>query len=107
MRFLLLAFWLGLFSVSLHAAPFTVTDIRLDGLQRVSAGTVFEAFPITAGDSVDDERLAEATRRLFSEGLFEDISLYRDGGILILRLVELPTITAIAIEGNKAIQTEA
>jgi outer membrane protein insertion porin family len=107
MRFLLLAFWLGLFSVSLHAAPFTVTDIRLDGLQRVSAGTVFEAFPITAGDSVDDERLAEATRRLFAEGLFEDISLYRDGGILILRLVELPTITAIAIEGNKAIQTEA
>lgn len=107
MRFLLLAFWVGLFSVSLHAAPFTVTDIRLDGLQRVSAGTVFEAFPITAGDSVDDERLAEATRRLFSEGLFEDISLYRDGDVLILRLVELPTITAIEIEGNKAIQTEA
>lgn len=107
MRFLLLAFWLGLFSVSLHAAPFTVTDIRLDGLQRVSAGTVFEAFPITAGDTVDDERLAEATRRLFSEGLFDDVSIYRDGDVLILRLVELPTITAIEIEGNKAIQTEA
>ncbi|MEK9766721.1 MAG: outer membrane protein assembly factor BamA, partial [Thalassolituus sp.] len=107
MRFLLSVLWLSLISFSLHAAPFVVEDIRLEGLQRVSAGTVFAAFPVSTGDSVDDVRLAEATRALFREGLFDDISIYRDGDVLVLRLVELPTITAIDIEGNKAIQTEA
>jgi len=107
MRFLLSVLWFSLISFSLHAAPFVVEDIRLEGLQRVSAGTVFAAFPVSTGDSVDDVRLAEATRALFREGLFDDISLYRDGDVLVLRLVELPTITAIDIEGNKAIQTEA
>jgi len=107
MRFWLALLFLGMFPASVLASSFVVEDIRLEGLQRVSAGTVFEAFPVTAGDEVDDERLAEATRRLFREGLFDDISLYRDGGVLIIQLVELPTITSIEIDGNKAIQTEA
>ena len=107
MRFLLSVISLWLLSASLHAASFTVEDIRLEGLQRVSAGTVFSAFPIATGDTVDDARIAEATRALFREGFFEDIELYRDGNVLVVRMVELPTITSIEIEGNKAIQTEA
>ena len=107
MRFLLSVISLWLLSATLHAASFTVEDIRLEGLQRVSAGTVFSAFPIATGDTVDDARIAEATRALFREGFFEDIELYRDGNVLVVRMVELPTITSIEIEGNKAIQTEA
>ena len=107
MRFLLSVISLWLLSATLHAASFTVVDIRLEGLQRVSAGTVFSAFPIATGDTVDDARIAEATRALFREGFFEDIELYRDGNVLVVRMVELPTITSIEIEGNKAIQTEA
>lgn len=111
MRLLLSALCLWLVSLSLQVSAdpsaFTVEDIRLEGLQRVSAGTVFAAFPISSGDIVDSARLAEATRALFREGFFEDIELYRDNNVLVVRMVELPTITSIEIEGNKAIQTEA
>ena len=107
MRFLLVTLLSVLFAASVHASSFVVEDIRLEGLQRVSAGSVFGAFPITVGDEVDDVRLAEASRRLFREGFFDDIKLYRDGNVLILQLVELPTITSIEIDGNKAIADEA
>ena len=107
MRFLLSLVCAWCLSLSVHADSFVIEDIRLDGLQRVSAGTVFAAFPLATGDTVDDAALADATRSLFREGLFDDITLYRDGNVLVLELVELPTITSIEIEGNKAIQTEA
>lgn len=88
------------------AETFVVQDIRLEGLQRVSAGTVFEAFPVNVGDEIDSDRLVTASRHLFRSGLFNDVKLYRDGNVLIVQLVELPTITAIEIDGNKAIQTD-
>lgn len=88
------------------AETFTVKDIRVEGLERISAGTVFGAFPINIGDNVDDRRLAEASKSLFKTGYFNDVSLQRDGNILIVNLVELPTITELTIEGNKAIETE-
>lgn len=88
------------------ADTFTVKDIRVEGLERVSAGTVFGAFPINIGDSVDDRRLVEASKSLFKTGYFNDVSLQRDGNILVVNLVELPTITELTIEGNKAIETE-
>lgn len=106
MRFWLFTLFLSL-SSALHASTFTVEDIRLEGLQRVSAGTVFERFPVTVGDTVDSARLVNASKRLFKAGLFDDVELLRDGNVLIIRLVELPTITDINIEGNKAIQTDA
>lgn len=89
-----------------HAAPFTVSDIRVNGLQRVSAGSVFAALPLNVGEPVDDRRLAEATRSLFKTGFFEDIQLSRDGDILIINLVERPSISSVEIEGNKAISTD-
>ncbi|MDF1762788.1 MAG: outer membrane protein assembly factor BamA [Oleibacter sp.] len=112
MRFLLLSLCLLVCQISVARAAdvsteFTVEDIRLEGLQRVSAGTVFEALPISVGDRVDDTRLAEALRSLFSEGLFDDIALYRDGNVLVVEMIELPTITKIELDGNKAIQTDA
>ncbi|MBU2039764.1 MAG: outer membrane protein assembly factor BamA, partial [Gammaproteobacteria bacterium] len=106
MRSLLFTLFLGLLSSIVRAESFVVEDIRLEGLQRVSAGTVFEAFPVNVGDQVDSARLVTASKRLFKSGLFNDVQLLRDGNILIVQVVELPTITGIEIDGNKAIQTE-
>ena len=106
MRCLLFALLLG-FGSQVNAESFTIEDIRLEGLQRVSAGTVFERFPINVGDQVSGARLVTASKRLFKSGLFNDVELLRDGNVLIVKLVELPTITGIEIDGNKAIQTEA
>jgi len=95
------------FSASLaSAATFKVDDIRVDGLQRVSAGTVFGAFPINTGESITDRDIAKATKELFKTGYFNDIEIQRDGKILIIKVVELPTITELKIEGNSAIETE-
>jgi len=95
------------FSASLaSAATFKVDDIRVDGLQRVSAGTVFGAFPINPGESITDRDIAKATKELFKTGYFNDIEIQRDGKILIIKVVELPTITELQIEGNSAIETE-
>lgn len=106
MKFSLVSLFL-LLSVSFaQAASFTVKDIRVDGLQRISAGTVFSAFPINIGDRVDSERLRKASKSLFRTGYFNDIQLARDGNILIINLVELPTITELEIDGNSAIETD-
>ena len=85
---------------------FTVEDIRVEGLQRVSAGSVFSAFPVNVGDRVDRRNLAEATRRLFKTGLFTDISLARDDSVLVVTVVERPSISKIDVEGNKNIPEE-
>ncbi len=89
-----------------HAAPFTVSDIRVNGLQRVSAGSVFGALPLNVGETVDERQLAEATRSLFKTGFFEDIQLSRDGDVLIVTLLERPSISSVEIEGNKAISKD-
>ncbi|WP_372611498.1 outer membrane protein assembly factor BamA [Halomonas sp.] len=85
------------------AEPFNVSDIRVEGLQRISAASVFNAFPVSARDRVDDRELADAARELFATGLFEDIQLARDGDVLIIQVVERPTITRLNITGNSQI----
>ncbi|CAD5108288.1 outer membrane protein assembly factor BamA [Zestomonas carbonaria] len=89
-----------------HAESFTISDIRVNGLQRVSAGSVFGSLPLNVGDQVDDRELVEATRALFKTGFFQDIQLGRDGSVLVISVVERPSISSIEIEGNKAISTE-
>ena len=88
------------------AAPFTVTDIRVDGLQRVTAGSVFSAFPVSVGDEVDEERLSEASKLLYRTGSFDDIQLFREGTILIIQVKERPFISGIEFEGNTSIPDE-
>lgn len=88
------------------AASFTISDIRLSGLQRVSAGSVFAALPLGVGDEVDERALADATRSLFQTGFFQDIRLARDEGVLVVNVVERPSISGITITGNKAIKEE-
>lgn len=87
-------------------SPFTASDIRVDGLQRISAGTVFTYLPIERGDAVDSAAAAEAIRALYKTGFFEDIRLDRQGDILVVTVVERPAINKLTITGNKDIKTE-
>lgn len=87
-----------------------IADIRLEGLQRVSAGSVFSAFPVAIGDEVTEKNLGGAMRSLFATGFFTDIRLSRmeqdAGTILLVKLEERPAISEIEIEGNKNLPSE-
>jgi len=85
---------------------FVANDIRVDGLSRISAGTVFSYLPIEKGDRVDRQRAGEAIRALYKTGFFRDVQLSRQGQILVVTVVERPAISKIAIEGNKDIKDE-
>ncbi|MCP2073409.1 UNVERIFIED_ORG: outer membrane protein insertion porin family [Pseudomonas lini] len=89
-----------------HAQGFKISDIRINGLQRVSAGSVFGALPLNVGDQADERRLVESTRALFKTGFFQDIQLGHDADVLVITVVERPSVASIEIEGNKAISTE-
>ncbi|TXH70895.1 MAG: outer membrane protein assembly factor BamA, partial [Lysobacteraceae bacterium] len=120
----LLAIALTASLASLHAAPataqtssatsfsrFTVSDIRVDGLQRIGAGTVFTYLPIERGDTIDSARIGEAMRALYKTGFFEDIRIDREGAdssnaILVVTVTERPAINTLTLTGNKDIKTE-
>ena len=89
------------------AAPFVVSDIRVEGLQRIAAGSVFAAMPIAVGDTASPAALRATARSLFSTGNFDDIRLGRDGNVLVVVVAERPSISEITIDGNKAIETGA
>ncbi|MFM7783690.1 MAG: POTRA domain-containing protein, partial [Gammaproteobacteria bacterium] len=105
-RYLLLVPLLLSLSLSALADSFTVTDIRVEGLQRISPGTVFNEIPVRVNDRIDETLIAETTRALFRTGNFDDVQIGRDGGVLVITVVERPSISEINIEGNKAIKTE-
>ena len=88
------------------ADEFIVDDIQVEGLNRISPGTVFNYLPITVGDKVDDARAQSAVRALFRTGFFKDVQLDREGDVLVVRVVERETIADITFDGNKAIKTE-
>ncbi len=88
------------------AEVFEIQDIRIDGLQRVSAGTVFASLPVGVGDLVDNNAIRNASRALFRTGYFDDIKMGRDGNVLVIVLRERPAISVISIEGNKSIETD-
>ncbi len=85
---------------------FTVGDIRVEGLQRISEGTVFNYLPVNIGDHLDGQRIGEAMRQLYATGFFRDVELRRDGNTLLVVVVERPSIAKFEIKGNKDIKTE-
>ena len=102
---------LGLLMVTLtgqaQSDSFRVSDIRVEGLQRVSAGSVFSALPIRVGDVLTQADIQSATRELFKVGYFADVSIGRDGDVLVLVIKERPAINAIELKGNKVIKSES
>jgi outer membrane protein insertion porin family len=103
-RALLLAL---LLSGTVHAfEPFKVLDIRVEGLQRISAGTVFNYLPVKVGQTIDTEDSIAAIRALFKTGFFNDVYLERDGDVLVVFVEERAAISSIEIEGNKDLETE-
>lgn len=85
---------------------FEVTDIQVKGLQRISAGTIFNYLPIKVGDIVDDSAVNAAIKSLFDTGFFKDIELERDGGVLVVIVSERPSVSSIEITGNKEFDTD-
>ena len=88
-----------------HAAlafePFVVKDIRVEGVQRTEAGTVFSYLPIKVGDRVDDEKASAAVKALYATGFFRDVRLESENGVLVVIVQERPTISQIDIAGTK------
>lgn len=107
-RLLALALAAGLSApaLALAAEPFTASDIRVDGLQRIAAGTVFTYLPVERGDRIDDAKIADTIRALYRTGFFEDVQLDRQGDILVVNVRERPSINKLTVTGNKDIKTE-
>src|SRR5512137_3038396 len=89
-----------------ESAEFTVGDIRIEGLQRISEGTVYNYLPVNIGDRLDQRRIDEALRALYATGFFRDVEIRRDGGTLVIAVLERPSIESFTITGNKDIKTE-
>jgi len=86
--------------------PFTVRDIRVEGVQRTEAGTIFSYLPIKVGERIDDEKAAAAVKALYATGFFRDVRIEAQGDVLIVTVQERPTISSLTFVGNKEFDTD-
>ncbi|MBI4190562.1 MAG: outer membrane protein assembly factor BamA [Betaproteobacteria bacterium] len=94
-------------TLSAHAFdPFVVKDIRIEGIQRTEAGTVFSYLPVKVGDTMTDDKAAQAIRSLYATGFFKDVSLEVENGVLIVTVQERPSVAQIDIAGAKEFSKE-
>jgi len=93
-------------SSALAFEPFVIKDIRVEGLQRTEAGTVFNYLPVKVGDTMNDDKAAQAIKALFATGFFKNVRVEVDGGVLVLLIEERPAISAIDFSGLKAFDKE-
>ena len=101
-RFLALAMWVFIYAGAVHAfEPFEVRDIRVEGIQRTDAGTVFSYLPVKVGDVVDEERASAAVKALFATGFFNDVRLEQRDNVLVVIVQERPAIASISVTGSK------
>ena len=94
------------FSLSAHAESFRVADIRIEGLQRISAGTVFTYLPVAAGQQFDMANSAQAIDALYKSNLFSQVRLARDGNVLVVQVEEFPVIAEVNLKGNRDLKSE-
>lgn len=83
------------------AEPFVVKDIRVEGIQRTEAGTVFSYLPVKVGDTMTDEKTAAAIKALYATGFFKDVRLEARDGVVIVTVEERPSIAKITLNGIK------
>jgi outer membrane protein insertion porin family len=86
--------------------PFQIKDIRVEGLQRTEAGTVFSYLPVKVGDTLDDEKAASAIKTLFATGFFKDVRLEVEGDVLVIIIEERPAIATLEFSGLKSFKEE-
>ena len=97
----------GLLLVALSAAParaiepFVIRDIRVEGIQRTEAGTVFSYLPVRVGDTMTDEKASQTIRALFATGFFRDVSVEVEDGVLVVVVQERPSIAQIQFTGMR------
>ena len=111
LRSLLAAFLLTVCSAGFdralaEEAPLVVRGIRVEGLQRIAEGTVFNYLPVNIGDRIDQSRIQEAIRAVYGTGFFRDVEVRWDNGTLVVAVAERPSIADFTITGNKDIKTE-
>ena len=97
----------GLYTSSVLAMePFVVRDIRVEGIQRTEAGTVFNYLPVKTGETMDDDKAAQAIKALYATGFFKDVRLEAEGDVLVVAVQERPAIAQIAFSGNKSFPSD-
>lgn len=105
-----LFFALLLYALSLRAAfaiePFVIKDIRVEGLQRIAPGTVFNYLPVKVGDNLTDQAAQDSIKALFKTGFFQDVRLERRGDVLVVLVSERPSIGSIKIDGAKELDAD-
>jgi outer membrane protein insertion porin family len=107
-KFVVILFLVGAVSVNAWAfEPFVVKDIRVEGLQRISAGTVFNYLNVKINERFDDVQSKRAVKALFKTGFFDDVRLERDGQILVVIVDERPSVDSISFSGNKDIDSDS
>src|SRR3954449_1660405 len=87
--------------------PFVVKDIRVEGLQRTEAGTVFSYLPVKVGETMDEQRAQRALRALFATGFFQDVRLEVENDVLVVLVTERPAIAQIDFVGMKEFEPDA
>ncbi|MGN4224774.1 POTRA domain-containing protein, partial [Burkholderia gladioli] len=93
---------LAVHGLAAHAtSPFVVQDIKIEGLQRVEAGSVFAYLPIKQGDTFTDDKASEAIRALYATGFFNDVKIATEGNVVIVQVQERPAISSIDFTGIK------
>lgn len=90
----------------LAVEPFTVRDIRVEGIQRTEAGTVFSYLPVRVGDTFNDEKAAAAIKALYATGFFKDVRIEADGDVLVVSVEERPAIASVDFTGTKEFDKE-
>ena len=103
-----IAIWLIIFPMAtLSNDEFVVKDIKIEGLEKISEGALLNYLPVNIGDNLDESRIQESIRSVYSSGFFKNIEFRKDdSGVLIISVLERPSIASINFEGNKDIKTE-
>ncbi|MGC1518934.1 MAG: outer membrane protein assembly factor BamA [Azonexus sp.] len=97
----------GLFALpALAFEPFTVKDIRVEGIQRTEAGTIFGYLPVKVGETLTDEKAAASIKALFATGFFKDVRIEVDGGVMVVVVQERPAIAQIDFVGMKEFEKD-
>ena len=92
---------------SANAGSFVVSEIKIEGLQRLPDGTLLNYLPIVVGDPVDDNQITFSISELYKTGFFADIKLLRDENVLVVRVKERPSIAEVSFSGNSDIDDDA